>query len=88
MYRGAAPIQHAIMRGDEQTGVCVIGMQERKMGIDAGPIWNMKRDVGGSLAPFLRFVNLNPLILLYRLSHPTRLSPNYVIVLLNRAGNS
>jgi methionyl-tRNA formyltransferase len=34
-WRGAAPIQRAIMAGDEQTGVMVMQMQE---GLDTGPI--------------------------------------------------
>ncbi|KIM91582.1 hypothetical protein PILCRDRAFT_83759 [Piloderma croceum F 1598] len=38
-YRGAAPIQHAIMNGDRMTGVCVVEMLARKEGIDAGRIW-------------------------------------------------
>ncbi|TFK67728.1 Formyltransferase [Pluteus cervinus] len=39
-YRGAAPIQHAIMNGDKETGVCVIEMLKRKEGgIDSGSIW-------------------------------------------------
>lgn len=38
-YRGAAPIQHAIMNGDKVTGVCVIDMLEKSKGIDAGEIW-------------------------------------------------
>ncbi|EGO29606.1 hypothetical protein SERLADRAFT_359551 [Serpula lacrymans var. lacrymans S7.9] len=38
-YRGAAPIQHALIRGEKRTGVCVIEMMERKNGIDAGGIW-------------------------------------------------
>ena len=39
MYRGPAPIQHSIMNGDTETGVCVISMMEKSMGIDAGDIW-------------------------------------------------
>lgn len=38
-YRGAAPIQRAIMNGDRMTGVCVIEMLSRTKGIDAGRIW-------------------------------------------------
>ncbi|OBZ67361.1 Methionyl-tRNA formyltransferase [Grifola frondosa] len=38
-YRGAAPIQYALLDGREETGVCVIGMTERKKGIDSGDIW-------------------------------------------------
>ncbi|KDQ58671.1 hypothetical protein JAAARDRAFT_128748 [Jaapia argillacea MUCL 33604] len=42
LYRGAAPIQHALLDGRADTGVCVIEMMERKKGIDAGEIWGMK----------------------------------------------
>ncbi|EAU89550.2 methionyl-tRNA formyltransferase [Coprinopsis cinerea okayama7 len=46
-YRGPAPIQHSIMNGDPETGVCVIEMLDAvkkdavspKAGIDAGDIW-------------------------------------------------
>ena len=34
-WRGAAPIERAIMAGDEQTGVCVIELVEA---LDAGPV--------------------------------------------------
>jgi len=34
-WRGAAPIQRAIMAGDRETGVCVMRMEE---GLDTGPI--------------------------------------------------
>ncbi|KAG0706958.1 Formyltransferase [Suillus ampliporus] len=38
-YRGPAPIQRALMRGERETGVCVIDMMEKKEGIDAGSVW-------------------------------------------------
>ncbi|KAI1786055.1 Formyltransferase [Ganoderma leucocontextum] len=38
-YRGPAPIQHALIDGQRETGVCVIEMTERKKGIDSGAIW-------------------------------------------------
>ncbi|KIK68722.1 hypothetical protein GYMLUDRAFT_237733 [Collybiopsis luxurians FD-317 M1] len=41
-YRGPAPIQHAILNGEEETGVCVINMLPRTQGIDAGPIWGKR----------------------------------------------
>ncbi|KAH9848372.1 Formyltransferase [Lenzites betulinus] len=49
-YRGAAPIQHAIIDGQEETGVSVIEMTERKKGIDSGAIlcgqpFRMREDV-------------------------------------------
>ncbi|RPD75435.1 Formyltransferase [Lentinus tigrinus ALCF2SS1-7] len=42
-YRGAAPIQHALMDGQNETGVCVIEMTEWKKGIDSGAIWASER---------------------------------------------
>ncbi|KAJ3560442.1 hypothetical protein NP233_g10838 [Leucocoprinus birnbaumii] len=50
-YRGPAPIQHALMRGEQEVGVCIIGMLPVKKkggggGIDAGDIWGCtRRDV-------------------------------------------
>lgn len=35
-WRGAAPIQRAILAGDNQTGVCIMQMEE---GLDTGPVW-------------------------------------------------
>ena len=34
-WRGAAPIQHAILAGDRQTGICIMRMDE---GLDTGPV--------------------------------------------------
>ena len=34
-WRGAAPVERAIMAGDEQTGVCIMQMDE---GLDTGPV--------------------------------------------------
>ncbi|KAG5646738.1 hypothetical protein DXG03_002420 [Asterophora parasitica] len=42
-YRGPAPIQHAILNGDKETGVSVIEMLKWKEGIDAGSIWGTSR---------------------------------------------
>jgi methionyl-tRNA formyltransferase len=39
-WRGAAPIQRAIMAGDTQSGVCVMQMEE---GLDTGPVGMMER---------------------------------------------
>jgi len=39
-WRGAAPIQRAIMAGDRETGVCIMRMEE---GLDAGPIALVER---------------------------------------------
>lgn len=35
-WRGAAPIERAIMAGDTQTGICLMGMEE---GLDTGPVF-------------------------------------------------
>ncbi len=48
-YRGASPIQYALMNGERETGVCVIEMTERKKGIDSGAIWGYERMVSPSL---------------------------------------
>jgi methionyl-tRNA formyltransferase len=42
-YRGAAPIQWALINGDKETGVCVQSLSERK--VDRGEIWAMKGGV-------------------------------------------
>jgi methionyl-tRNA formyltransferase len=39
-WRGAAPIQRAVMAGDEETGVCVMRMEE---GLDTGPVGLVER---------------------------------------------
>ncbi|KAF9528608.1 formyl transferase [Crepidotus variabilis] len=41
-YRGPAPIQHAILNNDKETGVCVIEMTKKSDGIDAGELWGME----------------------------------------------
>ncbi|HUM68807.1 MAG TPA: methionyl-tRNA formyltransferase, partial [Chloroflexota bacterium] len=35
-WRGASPIQHALLAGDEQTGVCLMCMD---VGLDTGPVY-------------------------------------------------
>ena len=43
-YRGAAPIQRAVLNGDKETGVCIMKMDE---GIDTGDIYYIvKTDIG------------------------------------------
>ena len=37
-WRGAAPVERAIIAGDLQTGICVMGLEE---GLDTGPIYRM-----------------------------------------------
>lgn len=44
-YRGPAPIQHTIMNGDRETGVCVIQMLKMREGIDAGAVFGHKKMV-------------------------------------------
>ena len=46
-YRGPAPIQHSVMNGDKETGVCVIQMLKKSEGIDAGALWGCRRVVSG-----------------------------------------
>ena len=46
-YRGPAPIQHALLNGEEETGVCVIEMLKMKAGaVDSGDIWGSEQTVG------------------------------------------
>ena len=51
-WRGAAPIQRAILAGDEQTGISIMGMEA---GLDTGPVYLLrtidiaKDETGGSL---------------------------------------
>lgn len=58
-WRGAAPIQHALLAGDEETGVTIMKMDE---GLDTGPILRRRAipvapdETGGSL-----FARLAPL---------------------------
>ena len=55
-WRGAAPVERAIMAGDEETGVCIIRLTA---GLDSGPVCLQERepirrdDTYGSLAPRL-----------------------------------
>ncbi|KAK0494647.1 formyl transferase [Armillaria luteobubalina] len=37
--RGPAPIQHAILNGESETGVSIINMLKMQEGIDAGDVW-------------------------------------------------
>jgi methionyl-tRNA formyltransferase len=51
-WRGAAPIQRALLAGDSESGVCIMQMDA---GLDTGPVWLEKRisiagdETGGSL---------------------------------------
>ena len=45
-YRGPAPIQHALLNGEKETGVCVIEMLKMKAGpVDSGDIWGSEKAV-------------------------------------------
>lgn len=37
-WRGAAPVERAILAGDHQTGVCLMGLEE---GLDTGPVFDV-----------------------------------------------
>ncbi len=39
-WRGAAPIQHALLAGDSETGISIMRMEE---GLDTGPVFTMER---------------------------------------------
>ncbi|MDN3516696.1 methionyl-tRNA formyltransferase [Aquisalimonas lutea] len=51
-WRGAAPIQRALLAGDEETGMCLMRMEP---GLDTGPVYDCRRtlirpeDTGGTL---------------------------------------
>lgn len=43
-WRGAAPVERAILAGDAETGVCLMGLEE---GLDTGPVFRRARvDIG------------------------------------------
>jgi methionyl-tRNA formyltransferase len=47
-WRGAAPIQRAILAGDEETGVCIMAMER---GLDTGPVFARREtDIDGKTA--------------------------------------
>ncbi|MGA1362618.1 MAG: methionyl-tRNA formyltransferase [Ilumatobacteraceae bacterium] len=45
-WRGAAPVERAILAGDERTGVCVMGVEE---GLDTGPVFASEETAIGDL---------------------------------------
>jgi len=45
-WRGAAPIQRAVLAGDPETGVCVMAMEK---GLDTGPVYAVRRTPIGEL---------------------------------------
>ena len=45
-YRGPAPIQHTLLNGEKETGVCVIEMLKTRDGaVDSGDIWGCEKTV-------------------------------------------
>ena len=45
-YRGPAPIQHALLNGEQETGVCVVEMLKIKAGaVDSGDVWGCRKTV-------------------------------------------
>jgi methionyl-tRNA formyltransferase len=39
-WRGAAPVERALLAGDEETGVCLMGLEA---GLDTGPVYDVAR---------------------------------------------
>ena len=64
-WRGAAPVERALMAGDEQTGVCIMRVTA---GLDSGPVFACGRepiapdDTYGTLAPRLQELGSNLLL--------------------------
>lgn len=64
-WRGAAPIQHAILEGDTQTGISIMQMD---VGMDTGPVYTKEtcaispEDTGGSLHHKLSVLAPDPLL--------------------------
>lgn len=74
-WRGAAPIQRALLAGDSETGVSIMRMEA---GLDSGPVYATVRtpieasDTGGSLHDRLAALGAKALLeVLQRLSDPT-----------------
>ncbi len=76
-WRGAAPIQRAIEAGDEQTGVCIMKMDE---GLDTGPVLHRRAigigedETGGSLHDRLATLGSEALLHCLRLLADDRLT--------------
>jgi methionyl-tRNA formyltransferase len=64
-WRGAAPIQRAILAGDQMTGICIMGMEA---GLDTGPVYLSRKvgitadETGGSLHDRLAAVGAEALL--------------------------
>ena len=74
-WRGAAPIQRAILAGDEVSGVTIMQMEE---GLDTGPMLHrLKLDIRGKTAGQVTedLANLGAQALLDWLEHPTPPEP-------------
>ena len=57
-YRGPAPIQHALLDGEKESGVCVVEMLRVKDGaVDSGDIWGSDKTVRAK-AGLLRIRNV------------------------------
>lgn len=73
-WRGAAPIQRAIMAGDRKTGVCIMKMER---GLDTGPILLSETtdirgtETAGELADRLASIGAN--LIVRALTHPAEL---------------
>ena len=83
-YRGASPVQAALLNGDAETGVTLMSMVEA---MDAGP-WLAQQKT--AIAPEDTAVTLREKLaqvsaVLLRTSLPTLLSENYVLTLQNEA---
>jgi methionyl-tRNA formyltransferase len=75
-WRGAAPVERAILAGDDETGVCVMGVEA---GLDTGPVFDVVRtpitsdDTAGTLRA--RLVDLGTHLLLDVLPRLAELQP-------------
>ncbi len=64
-WRGAAPVERAIMAGDDETGVCIMRVTA---GLDSGPVFRMGRepiapdDTYGTLTPRLQELSADLLL--------------------------
>ena len=64
-YRGAAPVQHAILNGERETGISIMQMDE---GLDSGPVLHRvstaieQDDTAGTLAPRLAKLGAGALV--------------------------
>ncbi len=76
-HRGAAPIAHAILAGDRETGVTIMRMDER---LDHGPIFAARKtDIGpreDAVALTARLADMGAELLVETLSHLDGLEPS------------